>query len=100
MVSGKLHHYRPYLPYCLYCDVEYDVIGKLEDFDEDIAYIAMKLNITEQLGLLHYVQHKTPEKGRSSQSEKIDMYMSQLSPKMVQSLYNLYKIDFDMFEYD
>ena len=84
----------------MYCDVDFDVIGKLEDFDEDVAYIATKLNLTEQLGLLNYVQHKTPEKVHSSGTEKRDEYMSQLSPQMVQDLYELYKIDFDMFSYN
>jgi len=75
------HHVRPYLPWCLYCDVDYDVIGKLEDFDEDMAYIAEKLNITEKLGLLHHIQHKSPEKAHISKRKKRDEYMSQLSQK-------------------
>ena len=90
---------RPYLPWCLYCDVDYDVIGKLEDFDEDMAYIAEKLNITEKLGLLHHIQHKSPEKAHSSRRNKRDKYMSQLSQKMVRALYKLYEIDFEMFDY-
>ena len=87
---------------CLYCDVDYDVIGKLEDFDEDVAYIAEKQNLTEHLGLLNYVQHKTWEKRKKSESkrEKRDKYMSQLSQEMVSDLYELYKIDFEMFGYE
>ena len=80
--------------------MDFDVIGKLEDFDEDVAYIATKLNLTEQLGILNYVQHKTPKKVHSSAKEKRDEYLSQLSPQMVQDLYELYKIDFDMFSYN
>ena len=76
------------------------MIGKLEEFEEDVTYIAIKLNLTEQLGLLNYVQHKTPEKVHSSGKEKRDEYLSQLSPQMVQDLYELYQIDFDMFSYD
>ena len=87
---------------CLYCDVDYNVIGKLEDFDEDVAYIAEKQNITEHLGLLKYVQHKTWEKRKDAQSkrEKRDKYMSQLSQEMVSDLFELYKIDFEMFGYE
>jgi len=73
-------HIRPYLPQCLYCDVDFDVI--------------------EQLGLLNYVQHKTPGNGDKSKRERRDKYISKLSPQMVQDLYELYKIDFEMFSYD
>ena len=103
-----LLHSRPYLPQCLYCDVDFDVIGKLEEFDDDVAYIAVKRNLTEHLRLLNHVQqpkdqwtHKqTQEKGDGSRIEKRDNYMSQLSPEMVQDLYELYKIDFEMFSYN
>ena len=99
-LSCKVLHFRPYLPQCLYCDVDFDVIGKLEDFNEDVAYIATKLNLTEQLGLLNYIQHKTPGNGDKSRRERRDYYMSKLSTQMVQDLYELYKIDFEMFSYD
>ena len=98
-----LLHSRPYLPRCLYCDVDFDVIGKLEDFDEDVAYIAEKRNLTEHLGLLNHVQQPkdqwTKENGERSRIEKRDKYMSQLSPEMVQDLHEIYKIDFEMFGY-
>ena len=91
---------RPYLPRCSYCDVDFDVIGKLEDFDEDVAYIAKKLNLTEHLGLLKYVQHKTWEEEDNSRRGRREGYISKLSPEMVQDLYELYEIDFNMFAYD
>ena len=96
----KVLHFRPYLPHCLYCDIDFDVIGKLEDFGEDVAYIATKLNLTEQLGILKHVQHQTPGRGDKSRRERRDYYMSQLSAQMVDDLYELYKFDFIMFGYD
>lgn len=95
-----LLHSRPYLPVCLYCDVDFDVIGKLEDFDADVAYIAEKRNLTQHLRLLNHVQHKNTEKGDASRKERRDKYMSKLSWEMVRDLYELYKIDFEMFGYD
>lgn len=29
-------HWRPFFARCAYCDVDYDVIGKLETFEEDV----------------------------------------------------------------
>ena len=60
----------------------------------------MKLNLTEQLGLLNSIQHKTPGKGDESRLERRVGYMSKLSARQVQDLYELYKIDFDMFSYN
>ena len=91
---------RPYLPKCHYCDIDFDVIGKLEDFEEDVAYIAEKVNLTEHLRLMNHVQNKNPEKGEESRRERRDKFMSQLNPETVRDLYELYKIDFEMFGYD
>ena len=108
---------RPYLPECLYCDIDFDVIGKLEDFHDDVAYIAERRNLTDHLRLLNHVQQPkdqwTQEKGNGSKimfhflsdlrcmhRERREKYMSQLSQEMVQDLYELYKIDFEMFGYD
>ena len=62
---------RPFLSKCHYCDIDFDVIGKLEDFEEDVAYIAMKRNLTEHLGLLNHVQNENPEKACVGAFEKL-----------------------------
>ena len=91
-------HFRPYHSKCLYCEVDYDVIGKLEDYNEDVMYIAVKQNITEHLQRLNVIQNKSP-RTHASQRDRIKKYMSQLSPKMIHQLKKLYKIDFEMFDY-
>ena len=40
---------RPFSHYCSFCEVSYDVIGTMEDFDEDVEFIATKMNISELL---------------------------------------------------
>ena len=60
----------------------------------------MKLNLTEQLGLLNTIRHKTSGKGDKSRIERRVNYMSKLSAQEVHDLYELYKIDFDMFSYN
>ena len=32
-------HWRPFHSRCAYCDVSYDVIGKMESFEEDVRYV-------------------------------------------------------------
>ena len=65
-----------------------------------MAYIAKKRNLTDRLGLMNHVQNENPEKNKMSKRERREKYMSQLSLEMVQDLYELYKIDFEMFGYE
>ena len=97
---SKVLHLRPYFALCFYCDVDFDIIGKLEEFKEDVAYISTKLNLTEQLGVLNNVENDTLGKEDNARRERRNYYMSQLSAQMVDDLYQLYKLDFEMFGYD
>ena len=71
----------------------------MEDYAEDMLYIAMKLNLTSLIHDITKVQNGTPGKKESSATRMKD-YLSQLSPEARQKLYYFYKIDFEMFEYD
>ena len=82
---------------CQYCYVKYDVIGHLEDFSDDTMYIAIKQNITNLLPELLKTTHMA--KGKKSQ-DRVKYYMSQLSIEHRTNLYNLYKLDFELFGYD
>ena len=84
----------------MYCDVHYDVIGRLEDFNEDVLYISKKQNITEHLQLMSQVENGNQKRRGKSQRQRIEKYMSQLNAEMVKELYKLYQIDFEMFEYN
>ena len=35
-------HWRPFYARCAYCDVDYDVIGKMESFEEDVRFENIK----------------------------------------------------------
>ena len=71
----------------------------MEDYAEDMLYIAMKLNLTSLIQDITKVENETPRK-KGSSAVRMKDYMSQLSPEARQKLYYFYKIDFEMFEYD
>ena len=79
--------------------MKYDVIGFLETYDEDFRYIAQKLNLTS---LLTHADKKDNQKSdsRQSQSDRIKEYFSLLEKNVRQRLYQLYRIDFEMFGFD
>ena len=79
-MDGSFHHFRPFNHKCNYCDIEYDVIGHMEDYEEDMQYIATKLNLIPLLQNITQVQNETPGK-KASSAKRIKDYMSQLSPE-------------------
>ena len=70
----------------------------MEDYDEDILYIANKRNLTSKLGELARVKNPTPGKLTSSR-QRMRKYMSVLHRDVKRKLFELYKVDFKMFGY-
>ena len=93
-------NFRPYLNGCFYCDVEYDMIGRLEEYEEDILFIAMRQNMTSQMRDLTKAMNKIASGDESSMPLRILEYMSQIPQKHKDELFQLYKIDFEMFDYE
>ena len=95
---GTFYSPRPLFHHCSFCDVKFDLIGTLEEFDLDVQYIGKKMNITELLDHKDRRMNETPKFG-SKGSKKIFSYFSLLEKNVKLRLYNLYKIDFEMFGY-
>ena len=79
--------------------MKYDAIGFMETYDEDFRYIAQKLNLTS---LLTHADKRDNKKSDSKQSQpdRISKYFSLLEKEVRQRLYQLYRIDFEMFGFD
>ena len=80
--------------------MEYDVIGRLEEYEEDILYIAMRQNLTSQMKDLTKAMNKIASREESSPHMRILEYMSQIPQNHKDELLELYKIDFEMFDYE
>ena len=79
--------------------MEYDVIGRSEEYEEDMLYIAMRQNLTSSLKNLSNVKNKTRKKKESTSMRILD-YMSQIPQKAKEKLFKLYKVDLEMFDYE
>ena len=73
----------------------YDIIGKLETFSQDTAFLIEAANLT---GILN-VQDKFNEIKSPTQVGKTEDYFAQLPSNVVLRLYEMYKVDFEMFGY-
>ena len=61
-------------------------------------YIAVKQNLTSLLPELTKINRKS--KSKTATNDRVDFYMSQLSDQLREKLFELYKLDFDLFGYD
>ena len=92
-------HWRPYLSKCSYCDVNYDVIGRMETWNDDLGYIILKRGLENVLPLQKAENsHYNPTKQNTSKMTK--EYFSMLSKKQKEDLYHMFRIDFELFNYD
>ena len=80
--------------------MKYDAIGFMETYDDDFTYIAQKLNLTTLLTHAEKRENQTPGSKTHHQSERIKKYFSLLDKEARQKLYQLYRMDFEMFGYD
>ena len=63
-----------------------------------MAYIAIKQNLTTLIPDLTMTTNQNKDK--KSSKERIEFYMSKLNDDQKQKLYELYKLDFELFGYD
>ena len=92
-------NYRPFYHRCDFCDVKYDVIGFMETYYDDFIYIAQKLNHTTLLTRAKERINQTPG-SKQPQSRRIKEHFALLSGEARQKLYQLYRIDFEMFGFN
>lgn len=84
-------HWRPIFELCHPCQIDYDIIGKYETLVEDSQFI---------LDNLHINNISFPQSLKASQtSSNLKKYFNTLSPETIKHLYNIYKMDFELFNY-
>ena len=92
-VQNYNDHWVPYWLHCHVCDIEYDIIGRMETLGDDSDFIA------EQSGL-GGTNISLPWANRRSGGEQDSLaYFRQLDSHRLQGLYSVYKLDFLMFNY-
>ena len=90
-------HWRPIYQKCRHCDISYDVVGHTSTMEEDLRYIILKSNLEKILPLkdtLAVHAHQTHHN-----NDVTLKYISKLSTKEINTLYQIYKNDFDLFHF-
>jgi len=88
-------HWLPLsLSRCGYCQVPFTVILKTEELALDMKFVGQMsgVNLTSQTV-------ENPSKGPSSSMKQSREYLSRLDSQARAELYQVYKVDFEMFQY-
>lgn len=86
-------HWVPYWLHCHVCEMEYDIIGKMETIAEDMDFISEKSGLAA-------ANISLPWANKKSSGDKVSLdYFHRLSLAQVKGLYVIYKPDFEMFGY-
>ena len=96
-------HWRLFSSRCQHCYIPYTMIGRMETFDEDVQYIILKNGLEKQLPITKALQFKSKNSSLRGNKENRSITMqhfSQLKKQQIKELYELYKMDFELFEYD
>lgn len=94
-------HWIPFYLFCTPCLLKYDIIGKVETMQQDQLLIIYTANLQDKIK--PHWRHKTnpfAPTGYNEVSEVSKIYFSQLYKSDVKQLYEKYKLDFELFQYD
>jgi len=87
-------HWYPFWLQCHLCDQSFDVLGKFESIQEDTELIQQISGLKEKNISFPWANKK------DTKSEVGLKYFKQLDLERTKQLYKIYKVDFEMFQYD
>ena len=93
-------HWTPVYSFCNPCQVDLNHIIKFETFDRDTLQIINKSGLVQYLPPTEKTLKKNASKGSQNTSSLVDMYLKELPPDLQKDLYDIYRIDFDLFGYN
>jgi len=98
-VSRYDEHWKPMFLLCPPCHFKFDVIVKMETFDRDTQFILSQRSLEDEVSLRKKHSSSSSTKSQDKKDDARTLF-SQLSKHMVRALYDKYRLDFQMFDYD
>ena len=90
--TPRNQHWQQYEKLCHPCVINYDFIGHLETLEEDASLLLKMAGIDDRVTF--------PPIHKSTGSDQVLEYYSQVPPRYITRLGELYRRDFEMFGYD
>jgi chondroitin 4-sulfotransferase 11 len=103
LVNMKIfdEHWRPFTVECAPCEMNYQIILKMESLEEEQLFLATKLNLLDYLLTLNstgLLMHNTNPNGRTEHNYA-EKYYREVPKQLLQQVYMLYEADFRLFDY-
>ena len=86
-------HWIPYTAVCAPCNIEYMAVARLENLSQDLAFIGQIAGME-----FENIAVRNPSRGGNSSDVAME-YFNEVTKEDVEKLYELYKIDFQLFGY-
>ncbi|KAH8412876.1 hypothetical protein KR009_006440, partial [Drosophila setifemur] len=99
-------HWAPIYSFCTPCSVNFTIIGKTETFQRDSEFIIRQAGLeTLLLGLGKLPRRKQRKIGNQAHSgvkteALVERYYAELDRSTLDQLLKIYRIDFELFDYD
>lgn len=90
-------HWIPFYRRCDYCNIDYDFIGKVETFNEDVKFIFEKSGLDKTLKDQF---KKQMHANAPHDNTRISSYFKNVNYDKIMKLYHFFQIDFEMFGYN
>ncbi|XP_026477900.1 carbohydrate sulfotransferase 11-like, partial [Ctenocephalides felis] len=87
-------HWTPITEFCTPCQLRFDVIAKVETLKDDQQYLIEEAHLQKLIS----PQWKNSGKGKTT-TQLVAEYYSQLTKKQIMQLYDIYRYDFELFNY-
>ncbi|XP_059098076.1 carbohydrate sulfotransferase 8-like isoform X2 [Tigriopus californicus] len=94
------HHWQPFYDQCGFCNVSFDVIGTLDEFQSDMIYIQERLHRPNIFNLTIRANSALQTSQESTIREKTLEYFKELKKEQIRLLLHHYQIDFELFGYE
>ena len=95
--SFRNMHWGSYYSECWPCDVPYNYISKLENINEEADFIMEKINAPARIGTFPKTNHHSTGK---NDVDKVAEVFRKYDKEFVMSLYEKFRVDFELFGYD
>ncbi|XP_077292620.1 carbohydrate sulfotransferase 11-like [Arctopsyche grandis] len=93
-------HWRPYFQECAPCFVDYDIILKMESFENDMKYLINYLDNENIRQIIQTTQWNNTNPSGRTDIEITKEYFSNISTSLLKDIYNIYEKDFILFDYE
>lgn len=93
-IEGMNKHFRPQYTQCGFCLTDFDVIGKMETFDEDRFAV---LKVIDQDDILNATSHENGSK--ESKRDLRAEFLQSVPQHLLHELDKIYRLDFEIFGY-